>query len=186
MKLTFGRKISYRPMLISVFIGLIIGWFLYLIAKSLVVSILFGLISFIVAVGLYALNLTRSFGYWETTSTGIKYYDYSSASKSLKAILMPTGVDQKQLKFTDIAAVNLEVGTGYQIPEDVKAAYASAYVVQAVENKYSSPYYLNLELKSGIEVPLDLSMNAQDVDQIKQVLALVSSKTHTKIGLIEA
>lgn len=185
MKLTFGRKISYRPMLISVFIGLIIGWFLYLIAKSLVVGILFGLISFIVVVGLYALNLTRSFGYWETTSTGIKYYDYGSAAKSFKAILMPFKVNQQQVDFTDVTAANLVVENGYQIPEVVKAASASAYVIQAVEKNYTSPYYLDLELKSGAEVPLDLSMNAKETKQIKQVLETISSKTHTEIGLIQ-
>jgi len=180
-KFTFGRKISYVPLLISVIVGLAVGTFFFILSKQAVISVLFGLLCFIVALALYVINLSDAYGYWQIDAQHVEYYDYSSAVKRLKAIFLPFGGNQKWVALNQVADADLVIGKKMQVPANITAAAASAYMVYY----YPSSYYLSLRLKDDREIDLDLSFDETDKSKIEQMLQMLDSSSGITISLIE-
>jgi len=166
---TFGRKINYVPLLVSLGVGIIISIFFFMLFNQTVISILFGVLSLVVAIGLYLINLSNSYGYWEISQQEIIYCDYNSNGKKLQAILFPFGKHQTELKLDQIKSASLVVGKKMTVPANIKAAPPSAYLVCY----YPSAYYLGLKLKNDQEVDLDLSRDEENKDKIEQLIKLL-------------
>ncbi|MFC6176802.1 hypothetical protein ACFQAV_08105 [Companilactobacillus huachuanensis] len=150
-------------------------------SKQTGISIMFGLLCLIVALALYVINLSDAYGYWQIDQAQIEYYDYSTAIKRFKAILIPFGRNQITINLNEITSASLVVGKKIQVPSNIKAAAASAYLVYL----YPSSYYLGLKLKDDREVDLDLSFDEVDKSKIEQMLQLLDSKTESAVNLIE-
>lgn len=185
MMIKFGRKINVVPLLISLVIGVAIGYFLDVVFDQTIAGILFGVLGFMAAIVVYSINLSRSYGYWEITDRGINCYDYSTNGKRFKAIMFPFGQTQSQIDFQQIESISLIAVSGFQVPEITKAAPASAYIVQTFVEDYASPYYLRLELNDDSEVDLDLSFDANAKAKIQKTLNFLVENTNKKIDLIE-
>ena len=180
-KFTFGRKISYLPLLISLIVGLIVSIFFYTLSNQIAVSIIFGLLCFIVALALYVINLSDAYGYWKIDSQHVEYYDYSTAGKRLKAIFLPFGGNQMSVTLNQVADANVVIGKKMQVPANITAAAASAYMVYY----YPSAYYLSFKLKDNREVDLDLSFDETDKSKIEQMLQMLDSSAGITVRLIE-
>jgi len=188
MSLTFGRKINYSPLLVTLIISVLIGYFLFLISHQVSIGIIFGIISLIVIPFIYSLNLSGSYGYWTIDDNGINSSDYSTTGKKIKAILLPNIEKESSVKFDEIKSFSLVVGQGMSAPKGIGpdgAIAASFYVVDSAMQYYSSPYYLSLELNNGQEIDLDLSANADNKNEVEKAIKLIESNTDIKPKLMK-
>lgn len=178
---TFGRKINYLPLVISLGIGIIISVFFYTFVNKMEISILFGLLCFMVAVALYAIKLSDTYGYWHINDKQINYYDYRTMGKRIKAILFPFNSKLAVVDIKQVVAASLVIGKKIQVPANIKAAPASAYLVYF----YPSAYYLGLKLKDNQEVDLDLSFDEMNNKKIEQMVKLLGTQLNSPVTLIE-
>lgn len=178
---TFGRKINYVPLVVSLAVGIIISVFFYTFAKEIGISILFGVLCFIVAVALYAVKLSDTYGYWKINQQQISYYDYKTMGRRIMAILLPLSSKQSVASLQQVDTASLVIGKKIQVPANIKAAAASAYLVYF----YPSGYYLGLKLKDSQEVDLDLSFDEMDNQKIEQMIQLLNSQLNKPVTLIE-
>jgi len=103
-ELSFERKISFEPLMISLFLGAMVAAIFYSIfPKYPLIGVMLGLVSFILEVGLvYPRYLSNSYGYWKINDQGIYYYDYSTWSKCMRAIFLPSQEKFQKLSFSNI------------------------------------------------------------------------------------
>src|SRR5699024_11310841 len=88
MNLEFGRKVSYKPLLVIVAVSLIIGAFIYIFSDSIMIAGAFAILCLVIGPFLYSINLNNNYGYWEVTDKGIYFYDYSTLDRKLSAIIV--------------------------------------------------------------------------------------------------
>jgi len=103
-ELSFERKISFEPLLISIFLGAMVAAIIYSIfPRYPLIGVICGLVAFILeALLIYPRYLSNSYGYWKITDNGIYYYDYSTWQKRIKAIFLPSHEKFKKLTFDNI------------------------------------------------------------------------------------
>lgn len=111
-KLSFERKISFEPLLTSIFLGIVVAIIVYSIfPKLLILSVVIGIIAFLTETLLiYPNYLINSYGYWQIGSKGIYYYDYSTWVKRIQAIYLPKYEKTSELPFSDIEKISIESG----------------------------------------------------------------------------
>lgn len=188
MILKFGRKINAMPLLVSLVIGGIVGYCLVLIFNQLGVSILFGVLAFVVSVMFYTINLNTTHGYWQITDTGIDYYDYYSTTKKIKAILLPWGTKPVTIDFAKVQTMAIVVGKGMTLPAGIGphgAIDQAYYLVDYAIDRLDSMYSLELELADQRKVALDISNDIQDAEKIDQMIALLENKTQSKVKFFQ-
>lgn len=91
-ELSFERKISFEPLLISIFFGVIVATIGYsMFPKYPLIGIFVGVLAFLLESTLiYPRYLSNSYGYWKIDDKGIYYYDYSTWTKRIQAIFLPS------------------------------------------------------------------------------------------------
>lgn len=178
---TFGRKINYVPLIISLGVGITVSLFFYTFAHKIGISISFGLLCLVVAVALYTVKLSDTYGYWQINQQQINYYDYRTIGNRIKAILLPFSSKQSVVSLNQIVAASLVIGKKMQVPANIKAAPASAFLVYF----YPSAYYLALKLRDSQEVDLDLSFDEMDNKKIEQMIQLLNTQLNAPVTLIE-
>lgn len=186
MNLSFGRKINYLPLMVSLFGGIIIGFFFYLLSRKVLIAILFGIACLIAIVMLYTLKTRDNLDQWIVDNRGIHYQDYSTTGKRVKAILFPNTSNEETVKFNEIKAFSIVVGKGIDLPKGIGpdgSIDATFYVVDSAYQAFNSPYYLSLKLAKGRDVDLDLSSNGQDVAAINEVIKKIEEKTKLQVKL---
>lgn len=101
----FGKKVSYRPICLSMLIGVIIGSIFGLnISRTLGIQI-GGIIFFILLLGHYFLVLPIIFNYWESNNYFIRYNDIKALHNRLLALLLPFKAPIKVIRKKDIQRV---------------------------------------------------------------------------------
>lgn len=103
-ELSFERKISFEPLLISIFFGIVVTFIVYAIFPMIPI---FALTAGILAFGVDSLvifprSLVRFYDYWSIGETGIYYSDYDTWSKQLLAIFLPMNNRLKEIPFEQI------------------------------------------------------------------------------------
>jgi hypothetical protein len=103
-ELSFERKISFGPLLISIFFGIVIGTIVYSIfPKFPLVGVILGILAFISeSMVIYPKYLSKSYGYWKVDDQGIHYYDYSTWKKRVLAVFLPEHEKVIAVPFSDI------------------------------------------------------------------------------------
>lgn len=103
----FGKKVSYRPICISMLIGVIIGSIFGLnISRTLGIQI-GGITFFILLLGHYFLVLPIIFNYWESNNYFIRYNDIKALHNRLLALLLPFKAPIKVIRKKDIQRVSI-------------------------------------------------------------------------------
>lgn len=186
MGLSFGRKINYMPLIISLFGGILIGFFFYLLSQKALIAVLFGVICLIAIVMLYTLKMRDNLDWWGVDDRGIHYQDYSTTGKRIRTILLPNSSKEETVKFNEIKAFSIVVGKEMDVPEGIGPdgpIDAAFYVVDSAYQTFNSPYYLSLKLAKGRDVDLDLSSNSQDVTAVNDVIRKIEEKTKLQVKL---
>jgi hypothetical protein len=101
--------------------------------------------------------------------------------KRIKAILFPFNSKLAVVDIKQVVAASLVIGKKIQVPANIKAAPASAYLVYF----YPSAYYLGLKLKDNQEVDLDLSFDEMNNKKIEQMVKLLGTQLNSPVTLIE-
>lgn len=188
MSISFGRKINYLPLLISLVIGLVVGYFLYLLSTQIFVGILFGILTILACSAIYSIHLASSYGFWQIDDSGIRYNDYRTTSQRVKALLTPSSETETLVKFDDIQSFAIVVGKSMPTPKGIGPAGAidgSFYVTDSALLCLANAYFISLKLKDGEEVDLNLSTNKADSTDIENIIELLETKTNTKANLVK-
>lgn len=145
---TFGKKLSFRPLLISLLLTLTIGTICAEIFGSW--GWLGGAIVFAIMIGLHYPNvLELEFNYFEITDQQIKYYDFSSWWRRVLMIFSGPKTTLKSIDLTQVvAARTLGEKEGQQMPVGLPysnplATYTG--LIATVKNLY----WIEIELKNG-------------------------------------
>lgn len=103
-ELNFERKISFEPLLISIFFGIVVAIIVYVIFPTMPI---FALTGGILAFGIDSLvifpkSLEKFYDYWSVDETGIYYSNYDTWSKQLLAIFWPAKKELQRISFEQI------------------------------------------------------------------------------------
>lgn len=111
-ELSFERKISFKPLLISIFLGIMVATIICsLFPKYPLIGIIFGVIAFgLESTLIYPRYLPSYYGYWKIGTKGIYYYDYGSWSKKIQAIFLPRQNKFCIIPFSDIKRFSIVDG----------------------------------------------------------------------------
>lgn len=188
MSISFGRKINYLPLLISLVIGLVVGYFLYLLSTQIFVGILFGILTILACSAIYAIHLASSYGFWKIDESGIRYDDYRTTNQRFKALLTPMSETETLVKFADIQSFAVVVGKSMPAPKGIGSEGAidgSFYVVDSALLCLSNTYFISLKLKDGEEIDLNLTTSDGNSADVENTIELLEAKTNTKASLVK-
>ncbi|MQS75721.1 hypothetical protein [Companilactobacillus halodurans] len=171
-KLSFERKISFEPLLISIFLGITIAAIAYSIfSKYPLIWIICGLIAFgIESMLIYPKYLLNSYGYWRIEDKGIYYYDYGTWNKKIQAIFFPSREKPVELLFGNINGFSIIDGksimnTQYPLGGTLRAPLARRI------------HYLVLETNQG-QIKLNCAWKANGIpttqDDIREIVELMN------------
>lgn len=174
MEIDFARRISLRPLFDSLVSGLVVGDFcLIAFSSRIYLGILLGISAFLIeSLLIYPSNLAMLYGYWQMDPSGIYCYDYSTFLDKLHAIFLPSFEKQHQIKFEQIKSIAV------YSPNEI------SYLLKEPPTWIRRPYYLELTLKDGQRIRLDLSWNLHggptSESEIQKAVRYIKFRTNKK------
>jgi len=155
--LEFGKKINYRPLIVS----LLIGAFVFALTQiiSFIGSLIFGIgLFFLVFLGYYWNIMPMTFSYWKFDGKTIEYSDMSSAGNRLLMLLTPLINHLKKIDVSSIKSVTI-TGDLDNLKEMPFAVPYSAYlgIMSATISMARNPVDLNVELIDGSKIDLNIT-----------------------------
>lgn len=182
--ITFGKKITFRPIAFGLVLGLFTGSIFS--AFNTITGVIIGLIFFsIVTLGYYGANLELNFSYWQVKDNQIQYYDLTTYSKRVKTIFLMRATKMASIPIDKVQGFGL-VGFSRKYQDIGWGIPVSAY--QAIESpvllRIKNPKYLIIKLNTGEKIMLDLTRdfeyNSEDAQaKLDKVIALFNN-SHTK------
>lgn len=160
----FGKKVTYRPLFISMVIGVLIGSIFGLnLSRTLGIQI-GGIIFIVILLGHYFLVLPIIFNYWESNNLFIRYNDIKPFHNRLLALLLPRRTPIKTISKKEIQTVSI-IGLPQHNPS------LTSELVLSEEGGFmynlflmiNEPVKVRLKLKNGDIIDLDISR-----DYVKQ------------------
>lgn len=151
--LKFGKKITYRPLFISLLISLLPGFIFGLIFKPVIGILVGAAICLISLLGYYWGNLPTLFNYWEINQKVVKYSDLNSKSECFKLLFVPLSMHLKTIDISNIKTVTI---TGnLEKTEDMPMAVPyTGYlaILTAAISMIHNPVDIKFDLKDGSSV----------------------------------
>lgn len=158
--LKFGKKVNYRPLLVSLGVALIVGLLFGLnISKLLGWEI--GTIMFLLMIlGHYWLVMPIIFNYWYSTDSTVNYSDINKLSSRLLMIFLPFQLHLKTINKNQITAITLlglpqrnpNLGSELLVSEEGGFMYNILLMI-------NEPVKVRLGLANGQTIDLDLSQD---------------------------
>lgn len=179
----FGRKINYVPMTISLAVGVIVGLVIAVFAHQALLAVILGITVIVICALIFAKSLSDLYGYWELTEEGIRCYDYLNFSVKFQSVLMPFSEDQMTFKYDDIKSLRVVVGREMNAPANILGG--SFYAPKKIMFNLPTPYYLEIKLKDGREVNLDLSADWDDTETIEYVIAVICDRAEIGAEMVK-
>ncbi|AUI72635.1 hypothetical protein [Companilactobacillus alimentarius] len=175
----FGRKINYVPLLITLIIGVGIGIVCFLISRNILIGIMFGLLSIIIASSIISINIQKYFGYWEISKDGIQYCEYDSFGKRISAIFFPHFVKNISININNINSISLKKNKGLSDPKGIGpngAIDSSYYIVGSALNDFTDKYFFNVALTNGKNIDLSAFDDTNDINKIVSDISNIIGK----------
>ena len=179
----FGRKINYTPMAISWGVGIVVGLLIGIFAQQWLMAVILGVTLIVVIALVFAKIFSDFYGYWEINDKGISSYNYQNFSVRVQSVLMPFSEDKQSFKFGDIKALTVIVGKEMNAPANILGG--SFYAPKKIMFNLPTPYYMELKLKDGREVNLDLSADWDDSETIEYVLAVICTEAEIQPEILK-
>jgi len=151
--LKFGKKITYRPLIISLLLALLPGFILNIIFKP-IMGILVGTAIFLIfLLGYYWRNVPTLFNYWEVAQDTIGYSDLSNKKECFKLLLAPLSMHLKIIEFSNIKSVTI-TGELEKVNDMPMAVPYSGYlaVMTAAISMINNPVNIKFDLKDGTSI----------------------------------
>lgn len=162
----FGKKVSYRPLIIGSALGLLLGKVTYDVVgagnsstlQQWFWTILIGAIFFSIIVFFHYLpNYPLEFSYWEVDHDTFKYVDTGRTKNKIISLLIPTINPLTSVSKADIASITLvgNINKSFEAPMmvPVTAAMGAFYAGIAMVH---NPNYVRLTLKTGQTIDLSI------------------------------
>ncbi|MFC6176820.1 hypothetical protein ACFQAV_08195 [Companilactobacillus huachuanensis] len=155
--LKFGKKVTYRPLLVSIFFTLIplsaaikFNWLTAYLLSILVFSVIFFVY--------YLSTLPMTFNYWEADHDMIRYNDTHKISNRLQMMLFPFKNQLTTINKQDIQSITVtgKIANPAEItvPLQVTAYYA---ILTPILSMIKNPIDLELIMKDGQTIKLSVS-----------------------------
>ena len=157
--LKFGKKITYRALLISLLIGFLPGSAAGDILNSVPMGLLVGLaFSLYVFFAYYFPNVPTLFVYWTADSDEIRYCDIKSWKNRLLGMVAPFAAKMVTIKKSDIKSATVvgDLSGNFAMPMAIPFSPGVA-VLSPVLSMIHHPDLVVLTLKDGSTVDLDVS-----------------------------
>lgn len=156
--LTFGKKVDYRPWILSIFFGVLVG--AVVSALSWKISVLVGIIVFLISFFLYYYMATAVFlyDYWEVGQNYIRYNDIINPQRRLLSLLFPNLVPLKSVKKSDVVSITTDGDYGKLWQPPFMIFYAPIYAAETpIMTRVHTPVGLTLNMKDGQKINLTVS-----------------------------
>lgn len=187
--LNFGKKVNYRPVLISLLIGLIVGSIVGAIFQSSIGGFLVTAAIFLfVFLGYYLVTLPNTFSYWEVDKDVIKYSNMDHKAHRVAMMLLPTTMNRlTEIDMHDIKTIVLH--GSQDKPKDMPfALFYNPYlaIVSASVSMGRNPMYAEIILQNGQEIDLDMSRDYIYNSQVtfEKIDELIEILDRTSINVI--
>lgn len=156
--LEFGKKVNYRPLLVSLLFALLVVSF-FNIFHNTFLTVLSGIAGFLLILLVhYYMNLPLEFKYWRTTDDSIQYSDLNNWNDRIWAMLVPPAARLTTIKKRDIAEITVKgdlnkvYSTPSMIPFNTSMGIFSSGVA-LINNQH----VVKLTLKNDETIDLDIS-----------------------------
>lgn len=171
--LKFGKKVTYRPILVSFYFALVP--LIAAIASHFSIMYLVSLAVFLIVLLTYYLpNLPLIFNYWEADLDTIRYNDMTSYKRRISLILMPHQNQLVSISKKDIQSITVtgKINNPDEIttPIEVTGYFA---VLTPLLSMLKNPITLNLAMKNGQTIELSVSRdfaynNKKTIEKLNQ------------------
>ena len=181
--ITFGKKVSTRPIVLGLLYGGIVGLAFSDLLSTMWATVV-GIAMFcLITLFYYGGNLPFLFNAWSINDQEITYYDMTSIWKRIKLIFLRDHVQHDVIKLEDITDIK---AYGVDIPMHATDLFSWGLPVSPATGIYSSaitrirnPKYILVELKDGKAVRLDMSRdfayNSQEsTEKFNRVVELIN------------
>ncbi|HIY93382.1 hypothetical protein [Companilactobacillus sp. HBUAS56275] len=125
----FGKKVNFRPLLISLLIGFIPGNAAYAISGNGLIGLFVGLCFFSIIFAHYYSELPALFSYWQFDGEKLEYNNMASPAKRVSMIFFPSFAKMETIKKEQIKSVQLmgNIQDQTQLPSMVP--FSNAYSI---------------------------------------------------------
>ncbi len=157
--LKFGKKITYRPLLLSLLIAILPGIMATNILESVLYGILIGAVFFLfVFLAYYFPNIPTLFVYWENYKTEIRYCNIYTWKHRLLGMIFPPAAKMVTIKKASIKSVTVmgDLHKKYEMPMAIPYSGYVA-VLSPVLSMIHQPEVIRLTLKNGSTVDLSVA-----------------------------
>ncbi|WP_057880169.1 hypothetical protein [Companilactobacillus kimchiensis] len=157
--LKFGKRVSYRPLIISLLIGLIAGYPTADVLNSGLYGLGVGFVFFcIVFFGYYFLNVPILFVYWDVNSDGIRYYDVDKWNNRLLSMLVPPLSKYTTINKNSIKSITFigDLDNRFEIPMALPYTAAVGVFTGAISMAHH-PDFVRLNLIDGSTVNMSIA-----------------------------
>ena len=182
-KIEFGRKINYVPAIISCVIGIVVGIGIQIFTKLTLLAVILAITALVVVALLFTRSMYDFFGHWEIDSEGIQNTDYQNFGVRFQAVLFPFTESRVRFKFSDIKSMTVIVGKDMNAPSNILGG--SFYAPKKIMFHLPTPYYMEVHLKDGRQVNLDLSADWDDTEVIGYIVDFIGSEAGIDVGMIK-
>ena len=154
----FGKKISFRALLVSLAVALIPGIAAQQIFDSITWGLGIGFIFFLlVFLGHYFNAVPVEFQYWKVDQNTIKYTDLSNWQNRILGMLMPPAIHFTTINKADIKEISLVGDINKNFKAQMAIPYTAAIgVFYAGIAMVHNPDYIRVQLKDGTTIDLSI------------------------------
>lgn len=154
----FGKKITFRPWIISILIAFLPTVIAGDLFKNWAIAFGIGGIFFLYTFFAYYFpNVPLEFQYWQVDQKTIKYTDIDDHKNRLLGMLCPPAVHFTTIQKSDIIKISLVGNINKKFTSPMAIPYTPAFgVTYAAIAMVHNPDYVRLELKNGQIVDLSI------------------------------
>lgn len=157
--LKFGKKINYRPILISLVFALIPSFIFGSIMENLLLGISIGVVAFLGMIFIYYYpNIPTLFNYWEVSDGKINYIDLDDKKNRLLGMFTPSAVHVKTISINEVDSIDLvgDLNNKFEMPLAIPYSGYLA-VLSPVISIINHPVDVKLHLNNGQIITLSLA-----------------------------
>lgn len=155
--LTFGKKVNYRPWILSIAFGVLVGTIVS--GLSWQISVLAGVIVFLISFFLYYYMAAAVFlyDYWEVDKDYIRYNDITNFKRRLYLLLFPNLIPLKSVKKSDVVSITTDGDYGKLWQPPFMVNWSMYGLGNSVMTRIKTPVGLTLNMKNGQKINLTVS-----------------------------
>lgn len=159
MMLKFGKKINYRPMLLSLLIAVLPTIMAANILESIPLGLVIGVAFFLfVFFAYYFPNIPTLFVYWEANQNEIRYCDINTPKSRLLGMIAPPAAKMITIQKSSIKSATVigDLDNKYEMPMTIPYSGYVA-VLSPVLSMIHHPDTVRLTLKDGSTIDLSVA-----------------------------